>query len=152
MKMMTSATNCWLLIKSIETSVLCQLVSDPLFILQGLRTAMKLEKVTFGQIINVWYFKQVKAAWACSNFFRCDIFSMCQTYFRLDQWNNLFSVTDGSCAMVGGVSRSVPSSPGERSDKFGQEEGSQSCLDGATEIRFQNKVVSIWGLKSGLNL
>lgn len=49
------------------------------------------------------------------------------------------TATDGSCAMVGGVSRSVPSSPGERSDKFGQEEGSQSCLDGATEIRFQNK-------------
>jgi len=33
----------------------------------------------------------------------------------------------------------VPSSPGERSDKFAQEEGSQGCLDSATEIRFQNK-------------
>jgi hypothetical protein len=49
------------------------------------------------------------------------------------------TATDGSCAMVGGVSRSVPSSPGERSEKFTQEEGSQGCLDGATEIRFQNK-------------
>jgi len=49
------------------------------------------------------------------------------------------TATDGSCAMVGGISRSVPSSPGERSDKFGQEEGSQGCLDRATEIRFQNK-------------
>jgi len=49
------------------------------------------------------------------------------------------TATDGSCAMVGGVSRSVPSSPGERSDKFGQNDGSQGGLEGATEIRFQNK-------------
>ena len=53
---------------------------------------------------------------------------------------------------LGGFQDLCPAAQGERSDKFGQEEGSQSCLDGATEIRFQNKVVSIWGLKSGLNL
>jgi len=50
------------------------------------------------------------------------------------------TATDGSCAMVGGVSRSVPSSPGERSEKFTKDDGSQGCLDGGTtEIRFQNK-------------
>ena len=61
------------------------------------------------------------------------------TQFSATLFLSIFSATDGSCAMVGGISRSVPSSPGERSDKFGQEEGSQGCLDRATEIRFQNK-------------
>ena len=109
---MTSATNCWLLIKSIETSVLCQVVSDPLFILQGLRIAMKLEKVTFGQIINVWYFKQVKAAWACSFFLQMWYFFHVSNLFLIRVLQFYFSETDGSCAMVGGVSRAVPSSTG----------------------------------------
>ena len=53
---------------------------------------------------------------------------------------SIFSATDGKCGVVGGVSRSVPSSPGERSEKFGAEEGSQGTLDIAAEIKYQNKV------------
>ena len=74
-----------------------------------------------GTILLMWYFSLV-LSWP--------------SWFSL-----YFSATDGSCAMVGGVSRSVPSSPGERSEKFTKDDGSQGCLDGGTtEIRFQNKV------------